>query len=150
MLPRKSLALGILAVAVLLLLLGCQSGPKSSAGFRLPNGDVAAGRQVLIDMKCNTCHRVAGESLASPVADPPVPVLLGGDVPYTRTDGELVTAIINPSHEIAPALRTEQVKSGELSRMPDYGQLMSVRQMVDLVAYLHTRYHVIRPGVAGP
>lgn len=130
-----------------LLLLGCEAGPKSSAGFRLPDGDPAKGRQVVADMKCYQCHRVAGGGLPVPTADPPVPVVLGGEVPYAKTDGELVTSIINPSHTITPALRTEQVKSGDLSRMPDFSELMTVRQMIDLVAFLQSRYTVIRPGV---
>ena len=147
MTPRKPLSLLALAAALLLLLFGCEAGPKSSAGFRLPDGDPARGRQVVLDMKCYVCHRVVGGDFPGPSAQPPVPVVLGGDVPYTKTDGELVTSIINPSHRIAPAARTEQVRSGQGSRMPDYGELMTVRQMVDLVAFLHSRYKVIRPGV---
>ncbi len=142
----KTTLLGALAIALLLLLLGCEAAAKSSAGFRLPDGDPAGGRQVVLDMKCHACHQVDGGGFPAPTAEPPVPILLGGSVPYTKTDGELVTAIINPSHKIAPALRTEQVKSGDASRMPDYGDHLTVRQMVDLVAFLQTRYTVIRPG----
>lgn len=141
----KTLSLALFA-ALALLLLGCE-GRKSSAGFRLPDGDPAKGRQVVADMKCYVCHRVVGGELPVPTADPPVPVVLGGEVPYAKTDGELVTAIINPSHKITPALRSEQVKSGDMSRMPDFGELMTVRQMIDLVAFLQSRYTVIRPGV---
>lgn len=143
---RMTLSLTLLA-GLTLLLLGCEAGPKSSAGFRLPDGDPAKGRQVVADMKCYVCHSVAGGELPVPTADPPVPVVLGGEVPYAKTDGELVTAIINPSHKITPALRTEQVKSGDMSRMPDVGELMTVRQMIDLIAFLQSRYTVIRPGV---
>jgi mono/diheme cytochrome c family protein len=140
-LPRASIAalLGALTLA-------CNAGPKSSAGFRLPNGDVERGKAVFAEMRCHTCHRVPGADFPAPTADPPVPVVIGGEVPYTRTDGELVTAIINPSHKIAHGLREELVKRGDASRMPNYGDLMSVRQMIDLVAYLHSRYRVVRPG----
>lgn len=146
MAPRKSLALVVIAVALLLLLFGCQAGPKSAAGFRLPDGDVERGRQVFVEMRCHVCHRVAGADLPLPTIEPSVPVVLGGDVPYAKTDGELVTSIVNPSHQIAPALRKEEVKSGDLSRMPDYGDLMTVRQMIDLVGFLQSRYTVIRPA----
>jgi mono/diheme cytochrome c family protein len=150
MATKKSLALAALVGALLLLLLGCDRGPKSSAGFRLPNGDPKRGEAVFVQMKCFTCHKVDGvTTLPAPTASPAVPVDLGGRVPYAKTDGELVTSIINPSHKIAPALRSEQVMSGDQSRMPDYGDLMTVRQMIDLVAFLQSRYVVIRPGAPG-
>jgi mono/diheme cytochrome c family protein len=147
MTPRKASLLGALVIGVLLLLMGCEAAAKSPAGFRLPDGDAARGLQVALDMRCHVCHRVDGGGLPAPTAEPPVPILLGGQVPYSKTDGELVTSIINPSHKIAPALRTEQVTSGGLSRMPDYGDQMTVRQMIDLVAFLQSRYTVIRPGM---
>lgn len=147
MTPRKATRVGALAIACLLLLMGCEAPAKSPAGFRLPHGDPALGRQVVLDMKCHVCHRVDGGGFPAPTAEPPVPILLGGQVAYAKTDGELVTSIINPSHKIAPAMRTEQVKSGDLSRMPAYGEHMTVRQMVDLVAFLQLRYTVIRPGM---
>jgi L-cysteine S-thiosulfotransferase len=147
MTPKSALA----AVALAALLAACQSSPKSSAGFHLPDGDVARGQTVFLDMKCNACHRVAGLDLPAPTVSPAVPVVIGGDLPYTKTDGELVTAIIDPSHEIAPGFKDELVKRGaDTSRMPDYGQLMTVRQMIDLVAFLHSRYRVVRPGVPTP
>lgn len=147
MTPRKTGLLLALAAGLLLLLLGCAAGPKSSAGFRLPDGDPVRGRQVVADMKCYVCHRVEGGGLPAPTSEPPVPVVLGGEIRNVKTDGDLVTSIINPSHRIVPALRSEQVMSGNLSRMPDYGDLMTVRQMADVVAFLQSRYKVIRPGV---
>lgn len=147
MTPRKTTLFAALAAASLLLLMGCEAAAKSPAGFRLPDGDPALGRQVLLDMRCHICHRVEGGGFPAPTAQPPVPILLGGQVPFAKTDGELVTAIINPSHKIAPALSVEQVKSGDLSRMPDFTEHMTVRQMIDLVAFLQSRYTVIRPGV---
>lgn len=96
-------------------------------------------------MKCNACHVVKGLSLPPPVAEPPVSVPLGGVVTYQPTDGRFVTAIINPSHQIAPGLPKELVESGGQSRMADYGDLLTVRELVDLVAFLHTRYEFSPP-----
>src|SRR5574341_568731 len=127
-------------------LAACQASPKSAAGFRLPNGDPARGEKAFVDLRCNACHRVAGAELPPPVASPPVPVVLGGEVPHVRTDGDLVTAIIHPSQKIVPGFRPEDVQRGDLSRMPDYGEIMTVRQMIDLVAFLQSRYQVVRPG----
>ena len=96
-------------------------------------------------MKCNACHTMKGLDLPPPVAEPPVPVPLGGVVDYRPTDGRFVTSIVNPSHKIAPGLPEELVRSGDASRMADYGDLLTVRQLVDLVAFLHTRYEFSPP-----
>jgi sulfur-oxidizing protein SoxX len=131
-------------------LLGCVVGEKSAHGFRLPDGDVEQGRQVFVDLKCNNCHAVAGEDLPGPVAEPPLGFELGGVVTSVRTDGELVTAIVNPSHRLVAASPPERVASGGLSRMGDFSEAMTVRDLIDLVAYLHTRYEVVPPSSMGP
>jgi L-cysteine S-thiosulfotransferase len=139
----------VLAAAVGVAGLGCDAGRKSSAGFRLPDGDVARGRAAFVELKCNACHRVAGMDLPPPVAAPPVPVVLGGEYPRVRSDGELVTEIINPSHHIVPAVDMTRVTSGGGSRMADYGEAMTVRQLIDLVAFLHSVYTVQPPPMPG-
>jgi hypothetical protein len=126
----------------------CVTGPRSSSGFRLPAGDAARGRAVFVEMRCHTCHEVAGTELPKPVAEPAVPVRLGGVVPAYRTDGELVTAIINPSHRITGGEDERLVTSGKLSRMGDFSEAMTVRQLVDVVAFLQSRYDVQPPVAA--
>jgi L-cysteine S-thiosulfotransferase len=71
--------------------------------------------------------------------------VLGGEVPHARTDGELVTAIINPSHDLAPGFDPELIRRGTRSRMAEYADFITVRELVDLVAYLQSRYRVVRP-----
>jgi hypothetical protein len=84
--------------------------------------------------------------LPEPTVDPPVPVILGGEIPHVRTDGDLITSIINPSHKIASGYKDEGVRRGDHSRMADYSDVMTVRQMIDIIAFLHSRYEVVRPG----
>jgi mono/diheme cytochrome c family protein len=128
---------------VLAVTLACAQTRKSSSGFHLPNGDPKHGQQVFVDLKCNACHRVDGVDLPAPVADPPVPVVLGGVVYGVRTDGELAASIIDPSHRLAPGYRVTEVASGtEMSRMGDYSEAMTVRELVDLVAFLQAHYDV--------
>ena len=147
MTPRKSIVLAAILAALVLLLFGCQNTPKSSAGFRLPDGNMEQGKRAFIDLGCHTCHTVEGVTdLPAPTIQPPVPVTLGGQIPFVKTDGELVTSIINPSHKIAAGLRPELVQRGEGSRMPTYGEVMTVRQMIDVVTFLQARYQVVRPG----
>jgi mono/diheme cytochrome c family protein len=127
----------------------CTDARKSATGFHLPDGDVAKGRTVFVELRCHSCHEVAGVAFAAPVADPPVPVVLGGIVPQARSDGELVAAIIDPSHRLTGHHPKTGVRSGTLSRMGDFSEAMTARQLIDLVAFLQSTYDV-QPPVAGP
>ena len=123
----------------------CASPEKSPSGFRLPDGDVQAGQAAFLELQCNACHKVRGLDLPGPVADPPVPIALGGTVDYQPTDGRFVTSVINPSHKLARGYPKQSIESGGISRMADYSDVMTVRQLVDLVAFLHSRYEFVPP-----
>jgi hypothetical protein len=109
----------------------------------LPNGDPSKGKQVFVEYRCHSCHEVAGVALDRPVADPPVRVQLGGRVYTPPTDGVLATAILHPSYRLAGP--REAVVSGRLSRMGDFTDAMTLREMVDVVAFLQTTYEEIPP-----
>jgi hypothetical protein len=83
--------------------------------------------------------------LPKPVTQPAVMVALGGSVPREVTDGYLVTSIMNPSYVLA-AYPRELITAGGRSRMPDYRDRMTVRQLVDTVAFLQSRYTVVPPS----
>jgi hypothetical protein len=122
----------------------CGTGRKGSAGFHLPDGDPVKGRQAFVANRCHACHEVQGVALEPPVADPPVPVRLGGVVDAAPTDGRLATAILDPSHSLARGPRAA-VRSGELSRMGDFTESLSLREMIDIVAFLQSTYEVAPP-----
>ncbi len=138
----------LLAAVVLFGLIACDSGPRSPVGFLLPEGDIEEGKAAFLELQCNSCHTVDGVDLPPPVVipAPSASVVLGGHVFEIRTDGYLVTSIINPSHELARGLNGEQIttSTGE-SRMPDYSEIMTVQQLIDLVAFLQSRYTVVPP-----
>jgi hypothetical protein len=72
---QNLLGLAVLAGAAL----GCDAGARSATGFRLPDGDPQAGRAAFVELRCHSCHTVAGETvLPAPVAQPAVGVPLGG------------------------------------------------------------------------
>jgi hypothetical protein len=109
------LALLVIAAAVLA---GCDRDRMSERGFRLPEGNAVAGRDTFQYMQCHQCHMIEGEEF--PVIeglDPPY-VELGGPVTRVKSYGELVTAIINPSHKLASGYtrRSRDVPAATLRR----------------------------------
>ena len=107
-------------------------------GLMLRGGDPSEGRQAFLDLKCTVCHRVTGETdFPEPFGDqgPVLDAALG-----SRPEGYVATAIIAPSHSISINV-SDEVKtemSGVLSPMADYSGVMTVRQILDLMAYLET------------
>jgi hypothetical protein len=139
-------SIALLTTVMLYGLIACDSGPRSPVGFLLPEGEVELGKAAFVELECNSCHSVDGVDLPPPtlIPLPSASVVLGGQVFEIRTDGYLVTSIINPSHKLASGLEKEEIttSTGE-SRMPDYSDIMTVRQLIDLVAFLQSRYTVV-------
>lgn len=116
----------------------------SERGFRLPDGDPKAGRETFLYMQCNQCHTVKGEELPTlPGMEPYVE--LGGTVTRVKSYGELVTAIINPSHKLADGYAEELVSDDGVSKMYVYNDYMTVQELTDLVMFLQPHYDVKRP-----
>jgi L-cysteine S-thiosulfotransferase len=112
--------------------------PPLPGGWVLPAGDPEAGRQAFLELQCNVCHAVKGGGFPEPSIYPPLPFVLG-----ERWEGPpdrlwLATCLINPAHEEIPGNRVSFLGAGQVYRMKDYGDSMTVGQMVDLVEYLET------------
>ena len=135
----------LFSVVLILGIVGCTRDVTSPAGFRLPDGDAANGRDVFVYMQCHQCHTLAGEEFpALPLSDPPY-VALGGPVTRVKTYSELVTAIINPSHKLADGYAAEIVSNDDESKMYVYNDHMTVKELTDLVMFLQPHYDVIVP-----
>ncbi len=130
----------------LLALGGCDPDARmSEQGFRLPSGDPETGRQVFVYMQCHQCHTIEGEEFPEiPGEDPPY-VQLGGTTTQVKTYGQLVSGIINPSHELARGYARIIVSEDGESKMYNYNQHMTVQELVDLVMYLQPTYDVVVP-----
>jgi hypothetical protein len=141
---RKALSLTVIAGATA----ACSPEPATettvgsaapAVTVAMPAGDAAAGRQAFLDLRCTACHAVPSEpGFPAPVsANPGPPVdaqVAGRDVSY------LLTAIVSPSHELSPNM-SEDVRSnleGVLSPMGDFSRVMTVRQLVDLSAFVRS------------
>jgi mono/diheme cytochrome c family protein len=127
------------------LLAGCSPAPESARGFSLPDGDPESGRQAFLDLQCHACHKLPGEELPAISIAAPVTVMLGGPVSRVKTYGELVTAIINPSHKLIRTYPKDEVSSGGQTFMPSMNEFMTVRQLVDIVSFLQDKYQVVLP-----
>lgn len=137
--------------ATLLLLVGlataclaCEAGPRSGRGLRLPDGDLEAGRLAFQELACTTCHDVAGVPMEAHGERPDVIVMLGGEVTRVESYGQLVTSIVNPSHRISGRYQRDDVADGDVSKMANFNDLMTVRQLIDLTAFLQSRYELRR------
>ncbi len=140
----KMRLINLLLLSVVFVFAGCDRDTMSERGFRLPDGDPATGKQAFLYMQCNQCHTIAGEALpALPGAEPYVE--LGGTVTRVKTYGELITAIINPSHKLADGYPEELVSEDGESNMYVYNQHMTVQELIDLVMYLQPYYDVVMP-----
>lgn len=121
----------------------CGTAEKSPRGFRLPDGSAERGQAAFVELKCTSCHRLDGARMSEWGTALAKPVRLGGDVLYAKSDGELVTAIINPSHDLIRGYPSEVIQIGGKSRMKDYAGEMTVQQLIDIVAFLHTKYRTV-------
>ena len=124
---------------------GCAS--SSIFGFPMNESDVAAGRQAFIDHRCHQCHSIADERLP-PLAGADRPILeLGGPTTIVRSYADLTTSIINPNHAISERYRDQLLLRTELpleSPMPTPNlDTMSVRQLLDIVAFLDSKYELL-------
>jgi len=140
MLYRSTLA----ALAALIgACVACDSRHSSSAFHLPPGGDVDRGKTAFVELGCHSCHQVTGADLPAPTVHPTVPVTLGGEVDERFSDAYLVTSMLDPSYQLAPYPR-DQITSGGKSRMPGYAGKMNTQQMIDIVAFLQSRYVVRR------
>ena len=141
----KKITRPVLVAAVVLSVVGCDL-EKSPRGFRLPDGNVDKGREAFVSLQCNSCHTVSGETFPSPTS---FNIPLGVETARIRTYGELVTSIINPSHVISSRYR-EELRQATQSPMTNFNETMTVAQMIDLVAFLQSRYKLIYPYQRSP
>jgi mono/diheme cytochrome c family protein len=105
--------------------------------FVLPPGTVAAGEQVFVKMECYSCHTVAGKRFGDPAQNP------GGIGPdltaaHARLPREyLAESVVNFERYIAYGqYKKGYVAADGTSRMGGYNELLTVRELLDLVEFL--------------
>jgi hypothetical protein len=132
-------------LCVTLTLVVCLAGCGSDGNeFTLPPGDAERGQAAFIKFRCYDCHRVHGVDLPPGEEPGQVVVELGGEVERLRDYGDLVTAIVNPSHRLAKGYAESTVADEGKSRMTVYNDVMTVSQLIDIVAFVQAHYE-LRP-----
>ncbi|MBI4481410.1 MAG: c-type cytochrome [Acidobacteria bacterium] len=105
---------------------------QATEAFKLPPGDAIMGKRDFVQLKCYQCHTIEGVQF--PAAD------VGGIGPDLTGIGAIQSAsylaesILDPSAVVVAG----QGFAGEdgRSKMPEYHDVMTLRQMLDVTAYL--------------
>ena len=149
-LPARQTQISVV-LSLTVLVVGCAYAPGISVPIQ--QGDIDRGRQAFIDHQCHQCHSVAGVRLPALAGAGPVQLQLGGEVIAVRSYGELLTSIINPNHVVSESYRQQLQLEATVpleSPMPmPHIDTMSVRQLIDLVAFLDSRYVLIEEYDSG-
>ncbi len=116
----------------------------------LPEGDAAKGKMHFVSLGCIGCHSVVDADLPEPAQPGAVRVLLGSRTSANISYGQLVTAIVNPSHRLSPRYRKDEVSQDGESLMISYNDVLTVTQLTDLVAFLQSSYKAERVGYKYP
>ncbi len=132
----------LLSVSLLFVLSGCDHSPKSGTGFTLPDGDANKGQALFVEMRCNDCHTVIGKPEIAHSESAEISVKIGGKVRLIKTYGQLVTSVINPSHRLAKGYPPAMIQAEGVSKMRNYNSVMTVEQLIDLVAFLQAQYEL--------
>ncbi len=144
--PKNMNSRYFLTLAVVLLTFGCSPQPKPVRGLYLPKGDIGLGKTAFVELNCNRCHTVSGVNIPKHEDGWEEPLQLGGEIVRVKTYGELITAIIYPDHTISEEYK-KRLKNGDpdFSPMSVLAEEMTVSQLIDLVAFLHSRYIKLEP-----
>lgn len=139
---------GLLLASLTILLCLTAAGGAVPPGwqFRLPAGDPTRGEAVFVRMKCGACHTVAGRDI-------------GGVRPETGMVGPDLTGALagQPAELLAERLITYDrflphgmfkatySRSDASSRMANYNEDLTVRDLIDLVTWLRSIEPAGRP-----
>jgi Cu/Ag efflux protein CusF len=96
--------------------------------FTMPKGDPAKGKAVFEKFECYYCHQVRGEQFPDPTESAPELSQMGPMHPVEF----FAEAILNPNAVVPKAYRESDGKSP----MTDFTEKMTVRELIDVSAYI--------------
>ncbi len=107
----------------------------STQEFKLPKGDPAAGKEVFEEAGCIACHEAPG--IEGGEDDEPVGPNLTNIVDIQNTQ-YLFESIVDPNAVIAGGAGSGYVGPDGKSQMPEFRDMLTTGQVLDLVAFLGT------------
>jgi mono/diheme cytochrome c family protein len=133
----------LILVIITTTLIGCSKGADSPRGFSLPKGDAQIGKAVFMKYQCLSCHTIEGVEQEGIHKNAEISVVIGGNTRQTVTYAELVTSIINPSHKLASRYLIADVSTDGASKMTVFNDVMTVTELINLVAFLQPKYTLV-------
>lgn len=122
-------------------------------GFRFAGGEAEAGRDAFIKLNCIQCHSVAKTEFPALKATRRLEMKLASKGRFVKKYEDLITAITNPKHVLNERFREllakNEVEGSIEPLMPDLTKDMSVRQLMDIVAFLDQAYSKSLPDYRG-
>lgn len=114
-----------------------QGGVPAGWQFLLPTGNPAEGKKVYAALECYSCHEIKGEHFPQHAKSPGNvgPELTG--LGRSHSAEYIAEAILNPNRVIIEG--PGHTGPDGLSKMPDYNDSLTLRQLIDLVAYLKSQ-----------
>jgi mono/diheme cytochrome c family protein len=114
--------------------LHAQGGVPRGWKFLIPPGDSAEGRKAFVTLECFACHEVKGEDFprSSKTARDAGPALTG--MGSHHPPEYFAESIVNPNRVIVTG--PGYTGPDGRSKMPSYAETMTLKQLVDVVAYL--------------
>jgi len=100
--------------------------------FSWPAGNPVTGREVFVKLECYACHEVKGETFPAPE-----PAKVGPELSFMASlhpPEYFAEAIVNPNAVVEEG-KGYRAPDGK-SKMPSYNDLVTVQEVIDLVAYL--------------
>ena len=139
---KRALMWGIGVVCVVLWSATVRAGDKPQRAevpkgwkFTMPAGDAEAGKAAFQKMECYSCHNVPGAGFPAERSSGGVGPTLGAQ--YSKLPaGYLAESIINSHQYISGTLEKYRGLDKVSSKMGDYSSIMTVRELIDIVAYL--------------
>lgn len=136
---KRTILFGLTCVFILS---ACDQGVSSPEGFSLPEGNPKAGERVFLKHQCLACHSIPGLEDDNFEREHSPPISLSSNSAIVKTYAELVTSIINPSHRISRGALWANSDANKESVMPNYNDVLTVSELIDLVAFIQPHYEV--------
>ncbi len=112
--------------------------------FKFRGGVPEGGKEAFQNLNCIQCHVVKGVVFEKDPKKRLLSLSLGKEIRYVKNYENILTAITNPQHVVneqyAAILSKAELEGGIEAYMPNLIEDMSVKQLIDLAAFLHQIY----------